>query len=111
MLLRLAIKIFAAAAFAAQASPPPLARRFARSLFVLLAIPLLIGRVVPAQSKSSVSQTFQQLSEQAAKASEENRLGEAAMLYRKALALRPGWAEGWWSLGTLQYDQNQYAQA
>ena len=33
------------------------------------------------------------------------------MLYRKALVLQPSWAEGWWALGTLQYDKNQYAPA
>jgi tetratricopeptide (TPR) repeat protein len=27
------------------------------------------------------------------------------------LALRPQWAEGWWSLGTLEYDRNNYAAA
>ena len=55
--------------------------------------------------------TFGRLSAQAAEASEQNRLEEAAKLYRKALALRPKWAEGWWSLGTLLYDQNKYAEA
>jgi tetratricopeptide (TPR) repeat protein len=60
---------------------------------------------------SSHAQDFKTLSEQAAKASQENRLSEAAALYRKALAIRPRWTEGWWSFGTLQYDQNQYAQA
>jgi len=55
--------------------------------------------------------SFDKLAERAKKASEENRLEEATSLYRKALAFRPRWAEGWWSLGTLQYDQNQYADA
>lgn len=63
------------------------------------------------QTKSPAPQSFKQLSEQAAKASEENRLDDAAVLYRKALALQPHWAEGWWALGTLQYDKNQYAPA
>jgi tetratricopeptide (TPR) repeat protein len=63
------------------------------------------------QTKSSAPQNFKQLSEQAAKASEENRLDEAAILYRKALAVQPHWAEGWWALGTLHYDKNQYAPA
>jgi tetratricopeptide (TPR) repeat protein len=63
------------------------------------------------QTKSSTTQNFKQLSEQAGKASEENRLDEAAILYRKALTVQPGWAEGWWALGTLHYDKNQYSQA
>ncbi len=55
--------------------------------------------------------TFVQLAEKAERASEENRLEEAAALYRKGLALRPRWSEGWWSLGTIEYDQDHYAQA
>jgi tetratricopeptide (TPR) repeat protein len=63
------------------------------------------------QTKPPASQDFKQLSGLAAKASQENRLADAAALYRKALTLQPRWAEGWWSLGTLQYDQNHYAEA
>jgi tetratricopeptide (TPR) repeat protein len=55
--------------------------------------------------------TFHQLSTMAQEAGAENRLDEASRLYRKALAIRPTWIEGWWSLGTLEYDQNQYAKA
>lgn len=62
-------------------------------------------------TNSQAPGTFDRLAAQAAKASEENRLDDAVTLYRKALALRPRWAEGWWSLGTLQYDRNQYREA
>jgi len=44
-------------------------------------------------------------------ASQENRLDEAVALYGKALALRPSWPEGWWALGTLDYDRNAYQEA
>lgn len=54
---------------------------------------------------------FQALSEQAAKASAENHLDEAATLYAKALALRPKWTDGWWALGTIEYDRDHYAKA
>src|SRR5262249_4699325 len=63
------------------------------------------------QSKPAATPTFKQLSEQAAKANEENRLDDAATLYRRALVLQPRWAEGWWALGTLQYDKSKYAPA
>ena len=55
--------------------------------------------------------SFNQLSRMAEKAGAENRLDDASRLYRRALAIRPSWAEGWWSLGTLEYDQNHYAKA
>ena len=39
------------------------------------------------------------------------QLDEALKLYRRALALNPKWTEGWWSLGTLYYDGDRYAEA
>src|SRR5262249_23573915 len=57
------------------------------------------------------SDTFNRLSRMAQKASAENRLDDASRLYKKALAIRPTWADGWWSLGTLEYDQNHYTKA
>lgn len=55
--------------------------------------------------------SFATLSSQANAARDANRLDEAVPFYKKALALRPGWTEGWWSLGTIAYDQNSYSQA
>jgi tetratricopeptide (TPR) repeat protein len=54
---------------------------------------------------------FTALAAQANQARESDRLDEAVALYRKALALRPAWAEGWWYLGTLLYDQDDYTGA
>ncbi len=54
---------------------------------------------------------FERLVKQAAAASQANRVPEAIELYQKALKLRPRWAEGWWSLGTLYYDSDRYAAA
>src|SRR5438309_10973292 len=48
---------------------------------------------------------------QADAARDADRVEEAIPLYRKALATRPTWAEGWWSLGTLLYDQDKFADA
>ena len=62
----------------------------------------------PGQTKST-PQDFATLSQRAAEASQQNRLDDAVALYRKALALRPRWKDGWWSLGTIEYDQDHYA--
>ncbi|HEX6802472.1 MAG TPA: tetratricopeptide repeat protein [Terriglobales bacterium] len=62
-------------------------------------------------ARSQDQPTFQHLQERAQQASADNRLDEASRLYRKALALQPTWADGWWSLGTLEYDQNHFAKA
>ncbi|MGO8759691.1 MAG: tetratricopeptide repeat protein [Terracidiphilus sp.] len=40
-------------------------------------------------------------------ARDDGRLDEAVTLFHRALALNPRWAEGWWSLGTIDYDNDQ----
>lgn len=35
----------------------------------------------------------------------------AVRLYRQAVQIRPEWAEGWWYLGTIAFDREQYADA
>ena len=62
------------------------------------------------QSRPSPA-SFSGLSARAMAAVEADRLDEAIPLLRKALALNPKWAEGWWSLGTTFYDQDRYADA
>ena len=60
---------------------------------------------------TSPAATFEELSTQAAAARESGRANDAIRLYRRALKLQPDWAEGWWYLGTLNYDADQYADA
>jgi len=59
----------------------------------------------------SGSTNFDSLSKQANEAREADRLDDAVRLYKKALALQPKWVEGWWALGTLEYDRNNYSAA
>jgi predicted Zn-dependent protease len=87
-------------------------RRFRRSLASFLLFSAAASpHALFAQTASARARNFKTLSEQAAKASEEDRLPEAAALYRKALGLKPGWVDGWWSLATIEYEQDQYAEA
>src|SRR5271165_3780247 len=78
----------------------------ARITLLLLAAAPGIG----AQSKAAGAD-FAVVAENAGQAREANRIGEAMALYRQALALRPEWAEGWWYLGTLLYDRDEYREA
>ena len=80
--------------------------------------PILCEDIGVAQSQASSSRNatvgskaFQELAKQADAARDANRLDEATKLYHRALVLNPKWAEGWWSLGTLQYDNDRYAEA
>jgi tetratricopeptide (TPR) repeat protein len=56
-------------------------------------------------------QDFDALAQAATKAREGGRLLESAEAYRKALDVRPDWAEGWWYLGTVLYDLDRYSEA
>ncbi len=51
---------------------------------------------------------FERLSRQAAEARDGNRLDEAVASYKKALLLKPAWDEGWWNLGLIAYDRDDY---
>jgi tetratricopeptide (TPR) repeat protein len=80
---------------------------------VALAALLFLGLVPQASPKNRPAPMprFDALSAQADAARDAGQLDEAASLYRKALAQRPAWREGWWSLGTILYDQDSYAPA
>ena len=52
--------------------------------------------------------TFEELAAKATAAREANNIPQAVELYREALQLKSEWAEGWWFLGTLAYDGDQY---
>lgn len=54
---------------------------------------------------------FQRLSGEATAARAQNRIQDAIGLYRRAVAARPSWAEGWWFLGELLYERDQYLEA
>lgn len=57
------------------------------------------------------SQKFEQIAKQADEARSADRTNDAIHLYRDGIHLRPGWAEGWWSLGSLLYDQDRFPEA
>lgn len=54
---------------------------------------------------------FEKLAQKAADARQTNHLPEAVQYYRRAVQIRPSWAEGWWSLGSIYYDEDLYAEA
>ncbi len=77
----------------------------------LLIVSLTLGVRAHAQPPSTGAAGFASLSAEADAARDAGRLDEAEALYRQALAKRPAWQEGWWSLGTILYDQDSYASA
>ena len=65
----------------------------------------------PAVATPAARQEFEQVAAQAAAAREGDRVEEAIGLYRRGVALRPDWTEGWWYLATLYYDADNYSEA
>lgn len=57
---------------------------------------------------TSTKATFEQLSQAAGKAKDENRDDDAIQLYRRALSFEPAWKEGLWYLGVLLLGREQY---
>jgi tetratricopeptide (TPR) repeat protein len=66
---------------------------------------------IAAAHESRVSQSFETLSAKAEAARNADQLDQAMSFYKQALALRPTWAEGWFYLGTLHYDRNEFTTA
>lgn len=75
----------------------------ARALRILACCALAVSLVRAA--------TFEELAARAAAAREADQVPQAIDLYRQALQLKPEWSEGWFYLGTLYYDGDQYADA
>ena len=71
---------------------------------------LVLALAVPSFS-TTVPQSFDQVAKDAEKALSEERTNDAIRLYREGVRLRPEWGDGWWSLGSLLYDQDRFAEA
>ena len=73
---------------------------------------LLITTLVPSvRAQQNSPADFDSLSKAAAAARDSARPGDAIPLYRRALELKSDWAEGWWYLGVLLYDSDQFRNA
>jgi tetratricopeptide (TPR) repeat protein len=78
-----------------------------------LSLAALLTPVAAADQKApeAASAAFERASQAAAEARIQNRIEDAIGLYRQAVQLHPSWTEGWWFLGELLYDQNNYPEA
>ena len=73
-------------------------------VFIMIVLPL-IGF---AQTSSD---SFDEVSAQAAAAREQGDVQHAIELYRQGLRLNAKWADGWWFLGSLHYGADEYTAA
>ncbi len=63
------------------------------------------------QDEPASSASFEQLKTAAAAEVQNGENVKAIRNIQRALAIQPDWKEGWWNLGTLQYEANAYTDA
>jgi predicted Zn-dependent protease len=87
-------------------------RRFLRLATLAL---LLSGTAaaLPAQTASGAAPEagFDEHVRSANEAREAGRTDDALRSYSAAVKINPDWQEGWWSIGSLEYERDHYAQA
>jgi tetratricopeptide (TPR) repeat protein len=91
----------------AMAQPNSLRFLFRACLFVLIST---VGLSFLAQSQTA-AYTFADMAARADAARQQGDIPAAIRLYKKATEMNSGWPDGWWFLGILQYDENQYVPA
>jgi tetratricopeptide (TPR) repeat protein len=76
----------------------------------LVAVLILAAPTGQTGDRPKVPTPFGNLSRQAEEARNAKRLDEALNLYKKALALKPDWEDGWWNAGSIAYDLDNYTE-
>ncbi len=74
-----------------------------------LLVPVLAALSLAQAQAPNKASAIERISKEADAAREANRVDEAIGLYKKGVALKPSWDEGWWYLGTEYYNLDDYA--
>jgi tetratricopeptide (TPR) repeat protein len=80
-------------------------------LALILASLLLPALSATARSQAIAEPSFEDLEKSATAAREAGKIEESVRNYQRAVQIRADWEEGWWYLGTLQYDADRFAEA
>ena len=71
----------------------------------------VIGKINSPPQESAAPANFEALAKSATAAREAGRTGDAIRDYKRAVAISADWEEGWWYLGTVEYDNDHYSEA
>lgn len=74
-------------------------------------LPVLLISLSLAAQTDSIPTRFETVAKKADIARSQNRVEDAIRLYREGTQLRPSWADGWWHLGSLLYEQDRFPEA
>ncbi len=72
---------------------------------------ILFAGTVPCIGQTNPGPIFESVVQTATAAREAGHTATAIGEYRQAVTLKPDWGEGWWYLGTLLYEANQFNEA
>lgn len=65
----------------------------------------------PPPPHRAASPAIEPLAKEAEAARNDKRVDDAIRLYKKGVAIKPSWTEGWWYLGSLYYDLEKQTEA
>lgn len=68
------------------------------------------GRGQKPGPRNAPARSVAELRREADQAREAGKIEAAILLYQQAVAAEPSWIDGWWYLGTLHYEKDQYSQ-
>jgi len=68
-------------------------------------------KAAPGLTAEEAALPFDEVALRAQSARRAEAPDEAIRWYRQGVRLRPSWDEGWWYMGTLQYEADRYAEA
>lgn len=74
-------------------------------------VPGLLIAISMAASAATTPSRFETIAKQAETARTQDRIPDAIRLYREGTQLQPSWADGWWYLGSLLYDEDLFNEA
>jgi tetratricopeptide (TPR) repeat protein len=79
---------------------------------MVMVVPFLALFLIASPAPQHTSQkSFEEIARQAEMARTADRVPDAIKLYSDGVRLRPSWSDGWWSLGSLLYDQDRFPEA
>ena len=78
---------------------------------MVAAFSLLALLLTASSATAQPARNFEQIAQRADAARAADKVQEAIDLYTEGVRLRPGWSDGWWSLGSLYYDQDRFPEA
>ena len=80
-------------------------------MFAVQAFLLIFLATAQGPPVKTAASPIEGIAKQAEVAKSSNHLSEAVKLYTEGVRIHPTWSEGWWSLASVLYEQDRFAEA